>query len=49
MSAKPTADDYNDQGVCYPCANGNHTGTNGTPGCYEYGCECPACHPEETQ
>ena len=26
---------------CYPCTNGNHTGTNGTGGCKGHGCPCP--------
>ena len=26
---------------CYPCTNGNHTGTNGTGGCRANGCPCP--------
>lgn len=26
---------------CRPCLLGNHTGTNGTPGCAGGGCSCP--------
>lgn len=26
---------------CYPCTLGNHSGTNGTPGCTGGSCRCP--------
>lgn len=31
---------------CLPCRNGNHTGTNGTPGCAGDFCRCP-CRGEQ--
>lgn len=34
-----------EDGKCGPCVNGNHSGTNGTPGCRGRGCTCsnPNC------
>lgn len=34
MSAKPTPDDYSEEGICIPCLEYKHTS------CYQYGCEC---------
>ena len=35
-------------GYCVNCRMGNHTGTNGTPGCLDGDCLCP-CTSTQTE
>lgn len=37
-----------EQTLCGPCELGNHTGTNGTPGCLGGGCRCRCQNPRLT-